>query len=140
MAFLYYEVISYQFSRRALQPVTFLVYFNLLKLLENLNLGRCFSICSYWNWYHKLQINIIIDNLTRHWHVCKCTTVVLRPSFWKPWTLERIWSWLYSNGVSEKLRAWSFIHTSLTLQYMSEGILFSRLLKDLICDPSIWKL
>ena len=48
---------------------------------------------------------------------------MLRPGFYKHWTLESIWLWLYSIGVSEELRAWSFIHTSLTL-YLAVFCLF----------------
>ena len=43
------SLISNQFSYRDLKPMDFLVYFNLLKLLENLNSSQYFSISSYWN-------------------------------------------------------------------------------------------
>ena len=36
------------------------------------------------------------------------------------------------------LWAWTFIHTSWTLQYVSEGVLFSRLVEGLIGGPSIY--
>ena len=39
--------------------------------------------------------------------------------------------------VMKKLWAWTCIHTSWTLQYLSEGILFSRLLEGLDCSPCI---
>ena len=46
-------------------------------------------------------------------------------------------SWLYSITGSIELWAWTFIHTSWTLQYMSERVLFSRLLEGLIGGPCI---
>ena len=42
---------------------------------------------------------------------------------------------MYPSGGSEELWAWTFKHTSWTLQYVFEEILFSRLLQGLICDP-----
>ena len=42
---------------------------------------------------------------------------------------------MYPSGGSDELWAWTFKHTSWTLQYVFEGILFSRLLQGLICDP-----
>ena len=35
------------------------------------------------------------------------------------------------------LKSWTFIHTSWTLQYVSERVLFSRLLESVICHPCI---
>ena len=49
---------------------------------------------------------------------------------------EKAW-WLYSSGGSKELWTWTFIHTSWTLQYVSEAILFSRLLEGLIGGPCI---
>ena len=41
------------------------------------------------------------------------------------------------SGSSEELWTWTFIHTSWGLKCVSERILFSRLLQDLICGPCI---
>ena len=41
------------------------------------------------------------------------------------------------SGSSEELWTWTFIHTSWSLKCVSERILFSRLLQDLICGPCI---
>ena len=38
--------------------------------------------------------------------------------------------------VLKELWTWGFIHTSCTLQYLSEGVFFSRLLEDPISGPS----
>ena len=46
--------------------------------------------------------------------------------------IKGVWSWLYSSGGSKELWVWTFINTSWTLQYASEGVLFSRLLEGLI--------
>ena len=40
-------------------------------------------------------------------------------------------------GVFEELWAWTFIHISWTLHYVSEGILFPRELEGVICYPFI---
>ena len=53
------------------------------------------------------------------------------------YTSKLVWSWLYSSDGSEEMGVSTFIHTSWTLQYVSEGILLSRLLEGLICDPCI---
>ena len=45
----------------------------------------------------------------------------------KPLFVKGIRSWFYSCGGSEEMWAWAFIHASWTLQYVFEGILFSRL-------------
>ena len=37
----------------------------------------------------------------------------------------------------KELWAWTFIHTSWTIQYVSDGVFFSRLLEGLIGDSSI---
>ena len=42
------------------------------------------------------------------------------------------WSWLQSSGGSKELWTWAFIHTSWTLQYTTEKVLFSGLLEGLI--------
>ena len=55
----------------------------------------------------------------------------------EPWFVKGIWSWLYSSGSSKELQAWAFLHTSWTLQYVSERVLFSRLLEGCICGPCI---
>ena len=59
------------------------------------------------------------------------------PLFWKQeyyffWPQKGIWSRLYSSVGSKEKWAWTFIHTSWILQYVSEGILFSSLLEGLI--------
>ena len=41
------------------------------------------------------------------------------------------------NGGSKELSARTFIHTGWTHQYVSEGVLFSRLVEALIGGPSI---
>ena len=41
------------------------------------------------------------------------------------------------SGGSKELWAWTFIHTSWTLQYVSEPVLISRLLQGLIGGPCI---
>ena len=38
----------------------------------------------------------------------------------------KLWYSLYSSGGSKEVQAWIFIHTSYTLQYLSEGILFPK--------------
>ena len=43
--------------------------------------------------------------------------------------------WVYSSGGNKELWAWTFIHPWWTLQYLSEGISFSRLLEGLIGGP-----
>ena len=55
----------------------------------------------------------------------------------EPWFVKGIWSWLYSNSGSKRLWAWTFLYTSWTLQYVSEGVLFSRLLEGFIGGPYI---
>ena len=49
---------------------------------------------------------------------------------------SKVSSWLYSICGSKELWAWPFINTNWTLQYMSQGVLFFRLLKGLISGPS----
>ena len=44
---------------------------------------------------------------------------------------------LYYSGGSTELWAWTFIHTSWTLQYVSERVLFSKFLEGLIGGPCI---
>ena len=44
-------------------------------------------------------------------------------------------SWLYFSGSFEVLWTWTLIHTTWTLQYLSERILFLRLTEVLICGP-----
>ena len=58
-------------------------------------------------------------------------------AFWKP--PKSVWSWLYSNGDSNELSRWTFIHTSWTLQYVSERNFFPKLLEGLICGSFISK-
>ena len=45
-------------------------------------------------------------------------------------------SWFYSNG-SKELWAWTFTNISWTLQYVFEGVLFSRMLESFIGGPCI---
>ena len=47
--------------------------------------------------------------------------------------------WLHSSSGSKELWTWAFIHTIWTLQYVSDGILFSRLVECLIGGPCIWE-
>ena len=58
-------------------------------------------------------------------------------AFWRP--PKSVWSWLYSNGDSNELWLWTFIHIRWTLQYASERMLFPRLLEGLICSSFILK-
>ena len=50
---------------------------------------------------------------------------------------DPFWPWFYSCGGSKELWARTFIHTSWTLQYVPERVLFSRLLESLISGLSI---
>ena len=56
----------------------------------------------------------------------------------EPWFIRGIWAWLYSSGDSKELWAWTLIYASWTFQYMSERVLFSRSLEDLMGD-SVFK-
>ena len=52
---------------------------------------------------------------------------------YQPWFVKGIWPRLHSSDSFEKLSAWTCIQTSWTLQYLCEGILFSRLLEGFTC-------
>ena len=71
-------------------------------------------------------------------------TILLRwlESHNKSWFIQDVWSGLYSTGGSKELWAWTFIHTSWNLQYVSERDLFSRLLEGIIsghCIKNVWE-
>ena len=51
--------------------------------------------------------------------------------------VKGIWSWLDSSGDSEELWALTFKNTTWTFPYVSEEILFPKLLERLICDSFI---
>ena len=51
--------------------------------------------------------------------------------------VKGIWSWLDSSGDSEELWALTFTNTTWTFPYVSEEILFPKLLERLICDSFI---
>ena len=74
------------------------------------------------------------NNLTRH-NISVTPKMVKKVITAVDLSKTSVWSWLYANGGSEELWAWTFIHTSWTLQYVPWGVLFSRLLKGLISGP-----
>ena len=67
------------------------------------------------------------------------TPSVVKEGHSVPWFLKGTWSWLFSNAVYGELWSWTFIHISETFQYLSEGILLSRLLEGHVCSPCIWE-
>ena len=65
------------------------------------------------------------------------TPMLLKRGHKQPSSVKDTWFWLYCKGGSEKLLAWTFKHISWTLQYVPEGILFSRLFEDLVYFSNI---
>ena len=57
---------------------------------------------------HLLEQNCFGENFSNSQDVQK--------SHDEPWFVKVIWSWLYSSGGSKELWAWTFLHTSWTLQ------------------------
>ena len=58
----------------------------------------------------------------------------------QPWIAKGVWHWLHSGGGSEELWALTFIQADWTLQYVSQGILFSTVLEVPNCDTVLQNL
>ena len=84
---------------------------------------------------HTLVIQASLYLLSPLGLIWNCVTSKWLKSNHQIWLFKDIWSWLYSSDGSEELWAWTFIHTSWNLQKVSEGILFSRLLKTALPVP-----
>ena len=108
---------------------------NLLYLLHLTDLRCCLLLLKKWNC---LQRTFLRTHVLMNWvSLYLCFLFMTNPKLHQIhvtsqlakghnqlWFVKNIWSWLYSCGDSGELWAWTFIHTSWTLQYMSEGILF----------------
>ena len=68
--------------------------------------------------------------------LCSCNYQVGQEGFYQPWFVKGVYSRMHSIDGSKEVWAWT-IHTSSILQYVPEGILFSRFLEGLICGSYI---
>ena len=105
--------------------IVFSTKVNLLYLLYS-TIWRCFLL-------HLIKQNCLLKIFLR-------TLMLMTQVFLYLFSLLELvwnWSWLYSSGGSKELWTYTFTHTSWTLQYVSEGVFFSRLLEGLICGPCI---
>ena len=79
-----------------------------------------------------ISLPVFLSNANLKLHNICVTPKMVKKGHNEPWFIKGIWSWLYSSGGSKELWAWIFINTSWTLQYVSEGVFFSRMSECLI--------
>ena len=79
-----------------------------------------------------ISLSVFPSEFNLKLHNISVTLKIVKKCCNEPWFIKGVRSWLYSSGGSKELWASTFIHTSWSLQYIFERVLFFILLKGLI--------